>query len=115
MIYIDKQNDLLDEYFSLKIPKEITKHYTPLYLTLFNGQSLEVFISGDLYDSSESEYYLLLTFLSENIRQLNIGYYTYVVRDKENNLIACGLLNIESENITNTVYDHTQTNIVYQG
>ena len=115
MIYINKTDLKNEEFCWLEIPTELSKHYGLLSLTLCNGQSLEVFVSGDLYDSSESEYYLLLTLKSIDIRQLNKGYYNYIVRDSENNLIACGLLEIFEDKPISTQYNREQTNIVYNG
>lgn len=115
MIYINKTELLNEQFCWLEIPTELSKHYGNLNLTLLNGQSKECFIANDLYDSSLSEYFVLIGFQSEEINKLQNGYYNYIVRDSENNLIACGLLSIESDNIPNKQYHKEETNIIYNG
>lgn len=115
MIYI--KQDITDtfETIELSIPISVSKFYSPLNFTLFNAQSHEVYFASDLANSSFSEHFIVLVFSKEDILKLPKGYYSYAVRDGDNNLIASGLLVIEGENAVNTVYNQNQTNIVYQG
>lgn len=115
MIYINKTDLINEEFCWLEIPSELSKHYGNLNLTLLNGQSKECFIANDLYDSSLSEYFVLIGLQSEEINKLQNGYYNYIVRDSENNLIACGLLEIHKNKPITTQYHQEKTNIIYQG
>lgn len=115
MIYINKTDLKNEEFCWLEIPSGLSKHYGNLNLTLLNGQSKECFIANDLYDSSLSEYFVLIGFQSEEINKLQNGYYNYIVRDSENNLIGCGLLEIHENKPITTQYNQEKTNIVYQG
>ena len=115
MIYINKTDLKNQEFCTLEIPSELSKHYGNLNLTLLNGQSKECFVVNDLYDSSFSEHYVLIGFKSEEVTKLQNGYYSYIVRDEENYLIACGLLEIYENKPISTQYNREQTNIVYNG
>lgn len=115
MIYINKTDLKNQEFCSLEIPSELSKHYGNLNLTLLNGQSKECFVVNDLSDSSFSEYFITLSFQTNEINKLQNGYYNYIVRDNENNLIACGLLEIYENKPISTQYNREETNIVYNG
>lgn len=116
MIYINKTELLNEQFCWLEIPTALSKHYGNLSLTLLNAQSKECFIAHDLYDSSLSEYFVLIGFQSEEINKLQNGYYNYIVRDSENYLISCGLLEIfEDKPLSKQYNDREQTHVVYQG
>lgn len=115
MIYIKQEITDTFETIELSIPISVSKFYSPLNFTLFNAQSHEVYFASNLANSSFSEHYIVLVFSKEDILKLQKGYYSYAVRDDDNNLIASGLLVMEGENVVNTVYENEIKNVIYNG
>ena len=115
MIYINKTDLKNQEFCSLEIPSNLSKHYGLLSLTLLNSQSKECFIANELYNSSFSEYFISIGFPKNEITKLQNGYYNYIVRDSENYLISCGLLEIFEDKPISKQYNKEQTHVVYQG
>ena len=112
MIYINKTD--LDVY-KLDIPKEISINENSYKLVLLNGQSKEILHLNELTNYSASDYFVSLRIDSEYINRLNKGYYNYVLKGNDNNIVAVGLLVVESEKTVNTIYNRNTTNVVYQG
>ena len=112
MIYINKTD--LDVY-KLDIPKEISINENSYKLVLLNGQSKEILHLNELTNYSASDYFVSLRIDPEFINKLNKGYYNYVLKGNDNNIVACGLLVLEAEKTANTIYNRNTTNIVYQG
>ena len=113
MIYIKQENNI--EVYKIDIPKEISINDTEYQLVLLNGQSKEVLHLNELTNYSASDYFVSLRIDPESISNLNKGYYNYVLKGNDSNIVACGLLAVEAEKTANTVYDRNTTNIVYQG
>ena len=113
MIYIKQETDL--DVYKLDIPKEITIIENSYQLCLLNGQSKEILHITDLNNYSTSEYFVSIRIEATEINRLNKGYYSYVLKSDNNNIVACGLLVIEGENAVNTVYNNEIRNVVYNG
>lgn len=113
MIYIKQETDL--EVYKLDIPKEITIIENNYQLVLLNGQSKEILHITDLNNYSASEYFVSIRIEPTEINKLNKGYYSYVLKSDNNNIVACGLLVVEGENAVNTVYNNDIRNVVYNG
>lgn len=113
MIYIKQENNV--EVYKIDIPKEISINDKTYQLLLLNGMSKEILHITDLNNYSASDYFVSLRIDPEPINKLNKGYYNYVLKGNDNNIVACGLLAVEAEKTANTVYDRNTTNIVYQG
>lgn len=113
MIYIKQETDL--DVYKLDISKEITINENTYQLVLLNGQSKEVLHITDLNNYSCSEYFVSIRIEATLINELNKGYYSYVLKSDNNNIVACGLLEIHENKPTTTQYNQEKTNIVYQG
>lgn len=113
MIYIKQERDL--EVYKLDIPKEITIIENTYQLVLLNGQSKEILHITDLNNYSGSEYFVSIRIEPTEINKLNRGYYSYVLKSDNNNIVATGLLVIEGENVVNRVYENEIRNVVYNG
>lgn len=113
MIYIKKENNI--DVYKLDISKEISINGTEYQLVLLNGQSKEILHLSGLTNYSASDYFVSLRIEPEPINELNRGYYSYVLKGNDNNIVACGLLVLEAEKTANTVYNNDTRNIVYNG
>lgn len=111
MIYIKQELDL--DVYKLDIPKEISIIENSYQLCLLNGQSKEILHITDLNNYSASEYFVSIRIEATEINKLNKGYYSYVLKSDNNNIVACGLLSIEIDVIPNKQYNKEETNIVY--
>lgn len=113
MIYIKQETDL--DVYKLDIPKEITIIENSYQLVLLNGQSKEILHITDLNNYSASEYFVSIRIEPTEINRLNKGYYSYVLKSDNNNIVSCGLLEIFENKPISTQYNREQTNIIYQG
>ena len=113
MIYIKQETDL--DVYKLDIPKEITIIENNYQLVLLNGQSKEILHITDLNNYSASEYFVSIRIEPTEINKLNKGYYSYVLKSDNNNIVACGLLEIHKNKPISKQYNKEETNIVYQG
>ena len=113
MIYIKQENNL--EVYKIDIPKEISINDNTYQLVLLNGQSKEILHLNELTNYSASDYFVSLRIDPEFINRLNKGYYNYVLKGNDNNIVAVGLLVVESEKTVNMIYNRNTTNVVYQG
>lgn len=113
MIYIKQENNV--EVYKLDIPKEIRINENSYKLVLLNGQSKEILHITDLNNYSASEYFVSIRIEATKINKLNKGYYSYVLKSDNNNIVACGLLVVEAEKTANTVYNNDTRNVVYNG
>lgn len=113
MIYIKQETDI--EVYKLDIPISVSIIENTYQLVLLNGQSKEILHITDLNNYSCSEYFVSIRIEPTEINKLNKGYYNYVLKSNNNNIVACGLLVIEGENAVNTVYNNDIRNVVYNG
>ena len=113
MIYIKQETDL--DVYKLDISKEISINENSYQLVLLNAQSKEILHLSGLTNYSASEYFVSIRIEATEINKLNKGYYSYVLKSDNNNIVACGLLVVESENTPKTVYNNDTRNVVYNG
>ena len=113
MIYIKQETDL--DVYKLDVPKEISINENSYQLVLLNAQSKEILHLSGLTNYSASDYFVSLRIDPEYINGLNKGYYSYVLKSDNNNIVACGLLVLEAEKTANTVYNNDTRNVVYNG